>query len=97
MLAICPCATALRGFTPADRKVAEELWTKSATSQTTAYGQPLFESLTKTTSVDHFGSVRRSVLVDTSSLAQDSCRRTVHGSNLPGSTDRLPPNPGSVY
>ena len=59
LAASLPQIDAVRGTTHADRKQAEEVWIKAAsTVPTTSYGRPEIQLLTKTMSVDHFGSVR---------------------------------------
>lgn len=59
LVATLPQSEAVRGTTHADRKQAERVWAKAASSvPTTSYGQPEVQLLTKTMSVDHFGSVR---------------------------------------
>lgn len=58
LLAVAPHSEAKRIRTPAGRKKAEELFRKAAASDTTAYGAPQVMMLNRTTSVDHFGSVR---------------------------------------
>ena len=60
LIAPLPQTGALRGSTHVDRKSAERVWSKAAsTVPTTSYGKPEVQLLTKTMSVDHFGSVRQ--------------------------------------
>lgn len=76
LLAVVPRTEAMRIRTPADRKKSEEVWTKAAAPDTTSYGKPQVSVLSKTMSVDHFGSVRPVEVLqsrDTMWLLQNLC------------------------
>lgn len=61
LLLTCPFGSALRGLTPADHKRAAEvqymIQKQPGGKSNTAYGSPLVQTLTRNTSVNHFGSV----------------------------------------
>ena len=58
LIVACPRTEALRRFTPTETKLGKETHRKAASTDTTSYGQPVAEISTKTTSINHFGSVR---------------------------------------